>query len=140
MYRSPYDLDSSLKSAGDTASANYFKTQNPIDMSRARNYYGSAIKILQKSNSDYYNIVNKYNAVDYSSSFDSVTSNDGFKVRVMDSEDLIKIRDYLSSGNYVSGIDYSGKDSFGKPVNSGIYIYRLQSSNFSVIKRMTLIR
>jgi hypothetical protein len=35
---------------------------------------------------------------------------------------------------------WDGKDWFGKPANSGIYFYRLDSDNFHEVKRMVLLR
>jgi flagellar hook assembly protein FlgD len=42
------------------------------------------------------------------------------------------------AGDYA--IAWDGKDTFGQPVASGTYFYKLIAKNFAQVKRMVLVR
>ena len=44
----------------------------------------------------------------------------------------------LDAGYYT--VEWDGKDSFGRQVASGIYLYRMQAANFSQTHRMMLLK
>ncbi len=50
---------------------------------------------------------------------------------------LINNREYLEGSH---SVQWNGRDNNGKPVTSGVYIYKLVFGNFSQSKKMTLIR
>ena len=45
---------------------------------------------------------------------------------------------YLDAGQY--RIIWNGRDGAGSPVNSGVYFYRVESSNFADTKKMILLK
>ncbi len=45
---------------------------------------------------------------------------------------------YITAGFY--SVNWDGKDSWGKDVASGVYIYRIRSGYFLSVRRMTLVR
>jgi len=48
------------------------------------------------------------------------------------------ISDFYLSGSY--SIQWNGLDSFGESVSSGIYVYRLSTSDYILSNKMTLLR
>ena len=49
----------------------------------------------------------------------------------------------LLTGKYLPGsygLQWNAKDDAGKPVPSGIYIYRLRSNSTNIVKKMVLLR
>jgi len=64
----------------------------------------------------------------------------------------VKIEIYNSLGQLVNvlmdsfhnpgryNLVWNGKDSFGYPVSSGIYFYRMSAEGFALVKKMVLMR
>ena len=59
----------------------------------------------------------------------------GQKVKQFSIDDRVRL---LTDGR--SSIEWNGRDESGKPVAAGIYFYRLQTDDFSAMKKMILLR
>jgi len=49
----------------------------------------------------------------------------------------------LINQNQVAGyysVEWDGRNNFGNPVSSGIYLYRIKAGNFISVHKMTLLR
>ena len=71
----------------------------------------------------------------------TLPNNENVKLRIYDSLGrLIKelFNDYLPAGIYE--FEWNGTDNNNKEVGSGVYFYKLESSNFSQVKKMTLLK
>jgi hypothetical protein len=63
------------------------------------------------------------------------------KLRIFDvlgREVTTLINDAQIAGHYK--VEWAGTDSFGKKVTSGVYFYRLETDNFSAVKKMLLLK
>jgi len=57
---------------------------------------------------------------------------------IIGSEVRSLVNNDLEQGTY--HVTWNGKDNFGRPVASGVYLYKLESNNNSVTKKMNLIK
>ena len=48
------------------------------------------------------------------------------------------LQEYRTAGSYK--IIWNGKDEFGRPVASGVYLYQLKTGKFVALKKMLLLR
>ncbi|MBI2950810.1 hypothetical protein HYY27_01880, partial [bacterium] len=48
------------------------------------------------------------------------------------------VDEYRTAGSHA--IVWDGKDSSGRSVASGIYIYRIEANRFSAVRRMVLVK
>ena len=63
----------------------------------------------------------------------------GLKVYDLRGQEVITlVEGYQEAGQYQ--VCWDGRDQQGRPVASGIYVYRLQTGEFEAVKRMTLVR
>jgi len=127
---SPLDPDGTIADMG----AFYFDQNSSIDEELS-----SAELVLQ----NYPNPFNSSTKISFNLTTEFTESTEiliynikGQKVRVLECVNSFKTKATES----LSHIVWNGDDESGKPVNSGIYFYKLKSGKYSSIKKMLLLR